>query len=74
MTLEEVRDEVSQEIRKFLDIEIAAEHRCSAIKDNITAYLTQLKGNLGWNNIPVVKVEDEGPFITINFMTLKTID
>lgn len=61
---------ISDEIRKRMQRHIgtrATEDSCQKIKDSILEYLTEINTKMRFCNVPVVQVENEGPFVTINF-------
>jgi hypothetical protein len=74
MTHEETLEHIADEIRTLLNTYIgtnpakkANEASCESLRSNVLGYLEELRlvGNM--YKVPTVKVENEGPFVTINF-------
>ena len=66
----EMTNVVAEEIRKCMNEylgKVSGPEACVAIKTKILNYLQDILLKMDYCNLPIVKVEDEGPFITINF-------
>lgn len=67
MTDEEIRDSIANDIRDMLEPMIGKKANCEDITNNVTAYLVKASIKLSFPKTPIVRVENEGPFITVNF-------
>lgn len=70
MNDEELLNVVGDEIRNILQSNIgrvSSPDSCSIIQANIVSYLQEINNRMGYYNIPEVRVENEGPFVTVNF-------
>ena len=72
MTFEETCEHVADEIRTLLNTYIgtkpANEASCESLRSNVLGYLEELRLVGELYKVPTVKVEHEGPFVTINFL------
>ena len=75
MTFEETKEHISDEIRTLLNTYIgtkpANEANCESLRSNVLGYLEELRLVGEMYKVPTVKVEHEGPFVTINFLDTK---
>jgi len=72
--MENTVNEVHNEIKKILMDETGNINNPEAtrrIKLNIDSYLMSVSEIMGYMNLPVVKAEVEGPFMTLNFLDEK---
>lgn len=64
---------VTEEIKKCLSSHIGKtigttdEDTINKIKNSIVSYLKKVMDQMNYCNLPVVKVESEGSFVTVNF-------
>ena len=69
--LEELRDEIAEDVKNLLNSNLVGHNNCQIVQDNITAYLMGVCARFGWLISPTVKVENQGPFVTVNFFDLE---
>lgn len=55
-----IGDEIRKRMKKYMG-------KVDKIQSSIEEYLTEINDKMKFSYMPVVRVEEEGPFITINF-------
>jgi len=75
MTFEETKELVAEEIKDLLGSYVGTnksnDESCERVRSSILGYLEELKLGNDLFKTPTVKVEHEGPFVTVNFLDTK---
>ena len=61
-----VGDEIRKYMKEYIGTKICPDS-CENIKTKIVDYLQQVNIKMNYCHMPIVKVENEGPFVTVNF-------
>lgn len=72
MTFEETVNTVQEEIREILNNNVGKINNESTkqnVLSGIRSYLFNISNKLQYNNQPDIKIEIEGPFMTVNFFS-----
>lgn len=69
--VDEVVNEVTEDLKKIFQKEIgsvSSQNTEERIKQSVNEYVMSISEVMGYMNLPKIKTEREGPFLTLNFL------